>query len=135
MRRFLALMLTAVVVVLIAPNLALAQSATVEPPVTPVGVQVAWLLEVSSRLRINEAEADEHFSPELLAAVPLADINAGLAAIAGPTGLTLVRYEGGDSTAPYLSRAPGYGSASWASTRKVDQRAFRRAVSARTADL
>lgn len=84
-------------------NSALAQPAAVEPPpATPVGAQVAWLLEVSSRLPISEAEADEHFSPEYLAAVPLAEINAVLAAVAGPTGWTLLRYEGDDTTARIL---------------------------------
>ena len=67
-------------------NLALARSAIVEPPATPVGAQVAWLLEVSSRLPISEAEAADHFSPEFLAAVPLAELNAIFALVAGPTG-------------------------------------------------
>ena len=88
-------------------NAALARSTTVEPPATPVGAQVAWLLEVSSRLPISEAEADEHFSPAFLAVVPLAEINAVFTAIAGPTGLTLIRYEGGDTTARTLVSGAG----------------------------
>ena len=89
------------------PNVALAQSTTVEPPATPVGAQVAWLLEVSSRLPISETEAAEHFSPEFLAALPLAELNAVFAAVAGPTGLTLLRYEGGDTRARELVLGAG----------------------------
>ena len=117
MRRLLARVLTLGLVVLIVPT-APVRAATIEPPATPVGAQVAWLLEVSSRLPISEAEAAEHFSREFLAVVPLAEINAVFAAIAGPTGFTLLRYEGDDTTARPWSRAPGFGSASWASPRK-----------------
>jgi hypothetical protein len=107
MRRSLALVLTVALVVLMAPNAALAQSATLEPPATPVGAQVAWLLDVSRLLPMSEAEAVEHFSPSLLAAGPVAFINAGLAAISGPFGLTLIRYEGDDDAAGFLLSGVG----------------------------
>jgi hypothetical protein len=107
MRRSLALVLTVALVVLMAPNAALAQSATLEPPATPVGEQIAWLLDVSRLLPMSEAEAVEHFSPSLLAAAPVAFINAGLAAISGPLGLTLIRYDGDDTAARFLLSGVG----------------------------
>ena len=96
-------------------NSALAQSVSVEPPATSVGLQVAWLLDVSRRLPISEAEAGQHFSPAFLAAVPLADINAGLAVITG-SGLTLLRYEGTDTRARSLVSGAGM----WLSVVGVD---------------
>jgi hypothetical protein len=69
-----------------------AASAAVDVPDTPPGRQIAWLVDASRRLPIGEAEAREHLSAGLLAQLPLAEFNAGLAALAGSTGLTVQRY-------------------------------------------
>ena len=69
MRRLLAHVLT-VLLVLIAPT-ALAQIGHHRTAGHARGAQVAWLLEVSSRMPMSEAEDAEHFSPEFVAVVRL----------------------------------------------------------------
>jgi hypothetical protein len=68
--------------------------AAVAPPDTPAGRQLEWLLDVSRRLPVSAAEAAAHLSAGFLAAVPLAEFNAGFAEITGPDGLVLLRWRG-----------------------------------------
>jgi beta-lactamase class A len=63
-----------------------------EVPDTPPGRQIAWLIDASHRVPISEAEVREHLTAGLLELLPVAEFNAGLAAISGSTGLTAQRY-------------------------------------------
>ncbi|MGH3913212.1 MAG: serine hydrolase [Pseudonocardiaceae bacterium] len=69
---------------------ALADEAEQHLPDTPVGRQVSWLIEASSRLPVGEAEAREHLAPGFLDAVGLEPFNATLGQAAGESGLRLV---------------------------------------------
>jgi hypothetical protein len=67
-------------------------SADPAPPSSPVGAQVAWLLDVSHRLPLSLAEASEHIDPTVLDQIGLDALNQALATVSGTTGLSLVRY-------------------------------------------
>jgi hypothetical protein len=73
------------------PDLALQTSVVL--PDTPLGRQVAWVVEVSSRLPAPEAEIIGHFSPAWRDMLDPAAFNQALAENAGPTGLVLLRYQ------------------------------------------
>ncbi|WP_405802825.1 serine hydrolase [Streptomyces sp. NBC_01187] len=61
-----------------------------QPPKTPVGKQVSWLLDASKRLPVPEAEVREHVSAALLEKLGGVDgFNAELGKAAGPDGLRL----------------------------------------------
>jgi hypothetical protein len=81
-----------------------APATLVAPPDTPAGRQLAWLLDVSRRLPMTEAEARAHLSATFLAAVPVADLNAVLAAVAGPDGLILLRHRPAGTALRFLVR-------------------------------
>lgn len=66
---------------------------------TPVGQQISWLLEISRRLPVGEAEAREHLAPGFLDAVGLAPFNATLELAAGVRGLRLVALRPAGDTA------------------------------------
>jgi beta-lactamase class A len=68
-------------------------------PDTPVGRQVSWLLDVSRRLPMTAAEAAQHLTPDVLAALPVEVANAFLAELASTGGLELVSYDGTDTSA------------------------------------
>lgn len=66
-------------------------------PDTPVGHQLAWVLEVinSGAGELTAGEVQEHFSPDFLTAVPAAQMVSSTQAIAGQLApLRFVRFEG-----------------------------------------
>ncbi|TDC19664.1 serine hydrolase [Streptomyces sp. 8K308] len=62
------------------------------PPDTPVGRQLAWLLEAARRLPVSEAEARAHLAPALFESLGTAGLNDMLRAAAGPGTLRLDSY-------------------------------------------
>jgi beta-lactamase class A len=82
-------------------------AATLAPPDTPAGRQVAWVIDVSHRLPVTAAEAAQHIAPPVLAAIGIDGLNAALASVVG-TGLTFVSATGTtDTVTAVVTVAPG----------------------------
>ncbi|MDT0320224.1 serine hydrolase [Streptomyces millisiae] len=62
------------------------------PPDTPVGRQLAWLLDAARRLPVPEAEARAHLAPALFESLGVAGLNDMLRAAAGHGTLRLDSY-------------------------------------------
>ncbi|MGP3977144.1 serine hydrolase [Streptomyces sp. 8N114] len=78
-----------------------------QPPNTPVGRQVSWLVDASKRLPVSETEVREHLSPALLEELGgVGGFNDKLAKAAGPEGLSLDSFRS--------QRAPRDGSEAYA---------------------
>lgn len=98
---------------LFAPTAAAAAPA----PQTPVGRQVDWLLDVSTRLPVTEADARAHIASSFLDEIPVTQLNAVLTAVSGAGGLTLVRFEEQTAT---VARFVVSGQGRWTVTLSVD---------------
>lgn len=97
MRTRRALIPLAALVLLLPPAAGLASTEPVDTapdlPDTPVGRQMSWLLEISTRLPVGTDEAAAHLSGSFLERVGLDAFNAGMAEAAGPDGFQLATFQ------------------------------------------
>jgi len=80
------------VAIIVSTSVGAPAAADPTPPSSPVGAQVAWLLDVSQRLPLSLSEASEHIDPAALDQIGIGALNQALAVVSGTTGLSLVRY-------------------------------------------
>lgn len=106
-----------------------ASQTSVVLPNTPLGQQVAWLVEVSRRLPAPEAEIIGHFSPPWRGILNPAAFNQALAENAGPTGLVLLRYQELSPQAAELVATGG--NTTWTITVFTDSAGFLQTVAFR----
>jgi hypothetical protein len=71
---------------------ATARTVAAEPPDTPVGRQLTWLLDASRRLPVPAEEVRAHLSPALWESIGADGLNGMLRTAAGPGGLRLDSY-------------------------------------------